>query len=87
MMRLTCATFVAILISAPISLQSNRLLAQQTAPVPSYARNGAQGAGGSAQGAPAAEAPIARVAAQGNAPAPNEPIGQPFPSLSPTAQI
>ena len=93
MMRLTCATLVAILISALDPMQSNELFAQQTAPVPSYARPSAQPAGASAQSAGAsangtqsAGDPVARVASQNQAAAPSAPAGQPFPALSPAAQ-
>ena len=79
MMRLTCATLVAILISASVSMRSSQLFAQQTAPVPSYARPtgvgganpsagaNAQSAGASANGAQAAGDPVARVASQNQA--------------------
>lgn len=85
MMRLTCATFVAILITGSVSLQTHRAAAQQATP-PSYAQGGnVQQAGQTAESAPAAGTPIARVAAQGDGMAGNQPAGQPFPALSPAA--
>lgn len=87
MMRLTCATVVAILFSAPIPLTTPRVFGQQTAPVPSYAQPG--GARKDTAARPSAEAapPAARVASQGNPANPAAaPAGQPFPALSPAAQ-
>lgn len=89
MMRLTCATLVATLISAPVSLQAQRAAAQQSAPVPSYAQRNVQSQGQAAATSPgagaAATSPAERVATRTQGAA-GQPAGQPFPKLAPAAQ-
>ncbi len=86
MMRLTCATLVAILISAPVSLQPHRASAQQSGQVPAYAQRNVPTAGqGAAKSAAAQGAPAERVATR-NPTASSQPAGQPFPKLTPAAQ-
>ena len=83
MMRLTCASLLATLVSAQISLHSDQAFAQQTANVPAYAQGGREPA--SQDRGAAASAPDAQIAARRNAVA-NQANRQPFPPLAPAAQ-
>lgn len=82
MMRLTCATLVAILISASGALAPRNVLAQQTAAVPSYAQQNSQAVTNQAS----TTRPVERVAANNQGAVAEQAARQPFPALTPAAQ-
>lgn len=94
MMRLTCATTVAILVST-VGFMHTKVLGQQTSPVPSYAKQPPQSAGAGNANAPAARVANQNAANRHVGAAPNAAqaqannavsLGQPFPPLTEAAK-
>lgn len=84
MMRLTTATLVAISISVSFTQTTEQAVGQQAATVPSYAQGNVPSSGAASSNRAGLNAQAAGAVQQ--TAAVNQPVGQPFPAISPAAQ-